>query len=88
MQVTGHSTEKLLLGALLPVVHTAIWNIVLVLISTCGSFLLPFAVHVESNLVQGMTDLSQELKRSVREREREGGIERQGKVEGGILFKL
>ena len=63
MQVNGHSTEKLLLEAILPVVHTSIWNIVLVLVDVCGSLLLPYAVHIESNLVQGVIDLSLELKK-------------------------
>ncbi len=63
LQVTGHSTEKVLLGAVLPVVHTSIWNIVLVLVNVCGSFLLPYAAHIESNLVHGVTELSLELKK-------------------------
>ena len=62
-QVVGHSSEKLLLGAVLPVVHTAIWNVLLVLVNACGSYLLPYAIHIETSVVQGMTDLSRELKR-------------------------
>lgn len=62
--MSGHTTEKLLLGVILPVVHTAVWNIVLALVRACGSHLLPYAAHIESNLVMGMSDTSHDLKRS------------------------
>ena len=61
-QVTGHSSEKLLLGAVLSIIHTAAWNVTLALIEGCESHLLPYSSHIESNLVLGMTETAQNLK--------------------------
>ena len=63
LQVLGHSTEKLLLRAVIPVVHMAIWNLVLALVNACGSYLLPYATHIEFNLMRGMSLTSRQLKK-------------------------
>ena len=50
----GHVVEALVLQATLPVVHTTMWNMLCVLITTCHAHLIPYAHHITSLLMTAL----------------------------------
>ena len=51
----GHTTETRVLQDATPVLHTALWNGLCVLIRTCHTHLLPYGVRVQSHLLTAIT---------------------------------
>lgn len=54
-QVTGLSYDQLLLYSILPVVHSCLLNLLITLIQTCHTHLLPYTTLIESCIVQALT---------------------------------
>lgn len=51
---SGHTVEALVLQVTIPVVHTAMWNVLCVLIQTCHTHLLPYCPHLRWLLVTAL----------------------------------